>query len=455
MQKKAIANWGNYPVIDATESSFQTVDQLRVQLYRNKASIARGMGRCYGDAALSEHIISTLDCNNFISFDTANGIIDCQAGVTLDNILQVVVPEGWFLPVTPGTRYITVGGAVASDVHGKNHHVDGTFGAHVIDMDVMIGDGSLVTCSSTEHPDLFQATCGGMGLTGIITRVKFALKPVESCYINEKKIKAKNLDEVFDLFQQYKHVTYSVAWIDCLKGGTSFGRSILMLGEHAKKSELPAKLAAAPLQLPKQANLNFPFYLPGFVLNKLSIKAFNEVFYRKQMAKESQSIIPYTPFFYPLDAVQNWNRMYGRRGFVQYQMVFPLSVSKEALIKLLDKIRRKGFGSFLAVLKLFGEQDSLISFPMEGYTLALDFPVKNGLFEFLDELDKLVDEYGGRIYMSKDARMSKELLHKSYPHIDKFWSIVEKYNPDNKLASLQSARLFTHKIKSNQPCQIY
>lgn len=439
---KPITNWGNYPVIQATEETFQTTAQLKHCVQKYDSVIARGLGRCYGDAALNDHIISSLNYNKFLSFDALNGIIDCQAGVSLNEVLNVAVPKGWFLPVTPGTRYITVGGAVASDVHGKNHHVDGTFGEHVLNMDVMIADGSVITCSSQQYADLFEATCGGMGLTGIITRVRFSLKPIETSYISEKKIKAANLDEIFELFQQHQHVTYSVAWIDCLKGGKNFGRSILMLGEHTKRNELTEKKHIENhLKIPAEKTLNFPFYLPGFVLNQYSIKAFNEVFYFKQTAKETNKIIPYTPFFYPLDAIGNWNRMYGKKGFVQYQMVFPLSVSKVALTEMLHRISKKGFGSFLAVLKLFGKQDSLISFPMEGYTLALDFSVKDGLFSFLDELDELVLQYGGRIYMSKDARMSKELLNKSYPRLETFKAIVHKYNPDKKFTSLQSKRL--------------
>src|SRR2546423_5256162 len=230
MMKKTIANWGNYPVMESDEKSFAFDEQLQ-ELFRTEAHfIARGNGRCYGDASLAEITVSTLKYNNVLSFDSINGIFECQSGITLDQVLEVIVPKGWFLPVTPGTKYITVGGAVASDVHGKNHHVDGSFSRHVLEIDVLLASGEKITCSPSEHTDLFWATCGGMGLTGIITRVKFDLKRIETSYIKQKQIKAANLDEVLKLFDDYKHYTYSVAWIDCLQKGNEFGRSILILG---------------------------------------------------------------------------------------------------------------------------------------------------------------------------------------------------------------------------------
>src|SRR6476469_8903373 len=220
MMKKNIANWGNYPVVETEEKSFAFSDQLLETLKHTDAVIARGNGRCYGDASLEKNTISTLKFDKILSFDTINGIFECQSGITLDQVLDVVVPKGWFLPVTPGTKLITVGGAVASDVHGKNHHVDGSFSAHVIEMDVLLAGGETITCSPSVHSDLFWATCGGMGLTGIITRVKFGLKKIETSYIRQKQVKAENLDELLQLFETYKQYTYSVAWIDCLKKGS-------------------------------------------------------------------------------------------------------------------------------------------------------------------------------------------------------------------------------------------
>jgi len=438
--KKIIANWGNFPVMETEEKSFTFEKDLAQTLNESKDIIARGNGRCYGDASLATNTISTLKYDKIITFDIENGIFECQSGLTLDKILEVIVPKGWFLPVTPGTKFITVGGAIASDVHGKNHHVDGCFSHHVIDMDVVVEGGNRITCSPYLNSDLFWATCGGMGLTGIITRAKFDLKKIESSYIKQKQIKAKNLEEVIQLFEEYKHYTYSVAWIDCLKRGNHFGRSILMLGEHAGLEDLDEKKRKDPLKLPGKKQITFPFTLPSFVLNQFTVKAFNFLFYGKNLKKQINNIISYEPFFYPLDAVLHWNRGYGKRGFVQYQFVLPLE-SKQGLIEILKKINDKGLGSFLAVLKVFGKQDDLISFPKEGYTLALDFPVRKGLFEFLDELDKVVLDYGGRLYLSKDARMKSEIFWNGYSNAQKFLDIVKKYNPYFKFNSIQAHRL--------------
>lgn len=438
--KKPIANWGNYPVIESDEKSFVFTEQLKKIIDTDSSFIARGNGRCYGDASLSENTISTLKYDKILSFDTESGVFECQSGITLDQILAVVIPKGWFLPVTPGTKFITIGGAVGSDVHGKNHHVDGSISNHIVEMDMMLGSGEIITCSKTLHQDLFEATCGGMGLTGVIVSVKFGLKKIETSYIRQKQIKAENLQELIALFDDYSSYTYSVAWIDCLKKGKQFGRSILMLGEHAAVNELADEQKKAPLKLPAKKQITFPFNLPSFVLNQFSVKAFNFLYYHKNFTREIDNIVSYEPFFYPLDAVLHWNRMYGKNGFVQYQFVLPLD-AKQGLIEILNRISDEGLGSFLAVLKVFGKQESMISFPKEGYTLALDFPVKKGLLEFLDELDEVVLKYNGRLYMSKDARMKPEMLTGGYPDLPKFKSIIKKYNPHGKVRSVQSDRL--------------
>lgn len=443
MQKR-LANWGNYPAVASDESVFTQEDQLRKYVVSNTHMIARGNGRCYGDASLGKHSISMLKYDKMLAFDTTNGIVDLQAGVTLDQILDIIVPQGWFLPVTPGTKYITVGGAVASDVHGKNHHVDGAFSGHIIDMDVLTGSGETICCSATNHTDLFWATCGGMGLTGVITRVKFSLKKIATAYIKQTQLKARNLEEVIRLFDEYKHYTYSMAWIDCLQKGDSFGRSILIVGEHATPEELSAQQKKAPLILPAKRKLTVPFNLPSFALNTFTVKAFNWLYYGKNYKKVMHKVIPYEPFFYPLDAILHWNRGYGKAGFVQYQFVVSLE-QKDGLVAILQRISDKGWGSFLAVLKVFGKQDSLISFPMEGYTLALDFPIRKGLFEFLDELDEIVLQYGGRLYLSKDARMKQEIFWNSYPNAGRFADIVKQYNHNDRFESLQSERLLLTK----------
>ncbi|HUX84420.1 MAG TPA: FAD-binding oxidoreductase [Chitinophagaceae bacterium] len=443
--KKKIANWGNYPVVISEEQSFTLEEEARASLEGMDSVIGRGNGRCYGDASLGDTTFGTLKFDKVLSFDRGQGIFTCESGITLDQILKIIVPSGWFLPVTPGTKFITVGGAVASDVHGKNHHVDGAFSNHVVSMDILVASGKVLTCSGSLLPDLFEATCGGMGLTGLILRVSFRLKKIESSYIRQKQIKATNLDHVLSLFEQYRHYTYSVAWIDCLKKGNHFGRSILILGEHATRSELSPSQTRDPLKLPRQTQFVFPFTMPSFVLNPITVKAFNFLVYNKNFMPEMDSVVSYEPFFYPLDSFLHWNRAYGKAGFVQYQFVLPFE-SKTALIEIMTKISDQGMGSFLTVLKTFGPQQSIISFPMEGYTLAMDFPVRRGLFAFLDQLDRIVLEHGGRIYLSKDARMSPEVFWNSYRDADRFMEIVRRYNPEYKFRSMQSDRLLLTKI---------
>ena len=427
---KKISNWSNYPI---RETEFVTWNGTLKD--DAKKSIPRGMGRCYGDASISDRTISMLKHNLILAFDEEKGIVKCQSGVTLKEVLDVFVPRGWFLPVTPGTKYITVGGALASDVHGKNHHVDGCFGDHVDSIELIQSNGVKMACSAQENQEIFNATRGGMGLTGIVETVTFRLKKIETSFIKQKQIKARSLPEILALFDEYKGHTYSMSWIDCLKGGKGFGRSIMMAGEHASVEDLTHSQRQQPLNTGKGNLINMPINLPSFALNKLSIKAFNALYYAKNTKKEIENVVHYDGFFYPLDSILNWNRMYGKAGFVQYQFVLPLGTSKEGLEEILNQIRIKGWGSFLAVLKLFGKQDSLISFPMEGYTLALDFPIRKGLFEFLDELDKIVLEKGGRIYLSKDARMQSKAFWEGYPNAKKFQSIIRKINPDYRLYS--------------------
>lgn len=433
-----IANWSNYP---KEKSSFQhplfneDFDDL---MKESPPFIIRGNGRCYGDASLAPCIVSTLKFSRILFFDDAKGMFTCQSGLMLSEVLEVIMSRGWFLPVTPGTKFITVGGAVASDVHGKNHHKDGSFSQHIIAMRILTPQGERVMCSPTENSELFWFTCGGMGLTGIILEVTFKLKRIETGYIKQLQVKSRNLDETLDLFDQYSHYTYSVAWIDCLKTGNHFGRSILKAGEHAAVAELNISKQVYP----KSPNtFSVPFQFPSFALNGLSVKAFNTVYYHKNYKREINSLLSYDSFFYPLDAILHWNRIYGKRGFIQYQFVIPKDKGKAGIRDILTRIANKGWGSFLAVLKLFGAQQGLISFAMEGYTLALDIPINANLFKFLDELDLVVKEYGGRIYLTKDARMKAEIFHDTYPNASRFTSFLKKIDPDKKIVSSLSKRL--------------
>lgn len=432
--------WGRYLKIDATSRTFDGDDQLRrlIETLPPGSMIARGLGRSYGDSSLAENLLSSKRLNRFISFDDGTGDLVCESGVSLSEILDVFVPRGWFVPVTPGTRFVTVGGAIASDVHGKNHHREGSFSNHLLWIEVLIADGTLVRCSQSENRELFLATCAGYGLTGVIVRAALRLRKIETAYIRERTIKTKNLDEVLVAFDEHAGWTYSVAWIDCLSGGKDLGRSVLMLGEHALADELHG--VDSPLRPGLNRELSVPVEFPGFVLNSFTVRAFNAVYYGKAVSREH--LVRYEPYFYPLDGVHNWSRIYGKRGFIQYQFVVPKESGKEALRKILHRTASHGLGSFLAVLKLFGKQDApYLSFAREGYTLALDFPVNTGLFGELNELDSIIRDYGGRLYPTKDARMSPEMMRAGYTRINEFEEVREKVDPSRRFASLQSRRL--------------
>lgn len=424
-----VTNWGNFPVVEKEVKSEDSLQKIKDFVKSNNEIIARGNGRCYGDASLSEHIFSTKRLNKFISFDRLNGIIECESGVLLADILEVVVPQGYFLYVTPGTKFISVGGAIASDVHGKNHHAEGCFSEYVIEFSLLNENGEVLKCSREENSEKFWSTIGGMGLTGIILSAKFKLKNIETAYIRQESIKAENLDEIFKLFEESEFWTYNVAWIDCLQTGKNIGRSIMMRGEHAFKHQLPKKLQENPLRLKKKFSPTVPFYFPNFVLNNLTVKLFNFLYFNKQRSKEIKNYIDYETFFYPLDAVNDWNKIYGKTGFIQYQMVIPKEKGKEGMKRILETIAKSGNGSFLAVLKLFGKNnpEAYNSFPFEGYTLALDFKVNSKLKNLVEKLDAIVEEFGGRIYLTKDS-MSKSSLTNYLQNVQnpKFVSLQHK-----------------------------
>ena len=437
-----VSNWGNYPEVAAKLYTFTEVEEARALLSHINRAISRGNGRCYGDSALAENIISTLRYNKFLAFDPQNGLLCCQAGVTLSDILEVIVPRGWFLPVTPGTKLITIGGAIASDVHGKNQHKDGTFCEYVVQLELMLANGELVTCSRNENTELFFSTCGGMGLSGLILNVMIRLKPIETAYIRQETIRARSLDHLMDLFEASAGWTHSMAWIDCLTQGQDMGRGILMRGEHARLGELTtAAQRQRPLIIKPRRKLNVPFALPNFTLNRFTVRAFNYLYYHHHPDRPVTRLVDYDVFFYPLDAIANWNRIYGKRGFTQYQFILPRSAGRAGLANLLRTIAGSGAGSFLAVLKLYGPQYGYLPFAMEGYSLALDFPITSGLFDLLNELDKMVLAYGGRLYLTKDARMSREMFLAGYPQAELFIEKVSQFNPDAKFRSLQSNRL--------------
>lgn len=425
--------WGRYPRLDAQVTQPLSVTQCAAALQGAAPLIARGLGRSYGDSALAPQVLSTCHLDHFQAFDAASGLLTCAAGVSLDSILRTFVPRGWFLPVTPGTRFVTVGGAIASDVHGKNHHVDGTFSAHVRRIDLLLGNGERVAASPTENTDLFLATCGGMGLTGIILSATVQLKPIRASDLIETTIKAPSLDAVLEAFDVHMASTYSVAWIDCLARGASLGRSLLMLGEHATDG---------PLTVQTKPPKSVPFDLPAGLLNRASVQAFNTLYYGRVRRTQSTRRIPFEPFFYPLDALLDWNRLYGKAGFVQYQFVLPKDAGVAGLREMLELITRSGRSSFLAVLKVFGAANANhLSFPTAGYTLAIDFKVEPAVFKLLDALDCVVLHHGGRIYLTKDARMTETTFKASYPRWLEFEQVRARWHAHGKFASVQSRRL--------------
>lgn len=430
---RQLYGWGRYPRLETQLAQPLSATQCGATLQASAPLIAHGLGRSYGDSALAPQVLCTRYLNHFQAFDAATGLLTCAAGVSLESILHSFVPRGWFVPVTPGTRFVTVGGAIASDVHGKNHHGEGTFCAHVRHLELLLGNGERVRVSPAEHPDLFHATCAGMGLTGIILSASVQLKRIRSSDILETTLKAPNLEAVLEAFEAHAGATYSVAWIDCLARRASLGRSLLMLGEHAPDGAL----AVQPRQ-PRPV----PFDLPAALLNRATVQVFNTLYYARAQRRQSTRRIPFEPFFYPLDALAQWNRLYGKHGFVQYQFVLPKAAGVAGLREVLERIARSGRGSFLAVLKVFGAANAnLLSFPVGGYTLALDFKAEPAVFELLDTLDRIVLHHGGRLYLAKDARMSEATFKASYPRWAEFEATRARWHAHGHFASLQSHRL--------------
>ncbi len=414
-------SWGRFPKVH-----YKAVKQIYwrhepVSFEDDTPTLPVGQCRSYGDVCLNEDgiILDATHLSRLITFDTQSGILRCEAGMTLEDILDVIVPRGWFLPVTPGTKYITVGGAIANDIHGKNHHRAGTFGRHVTRFELLRSNGEQLICSPEENVDLFRATIGGLGLTGLILWAEFKLIPIETAMIDVEKIRFSNLDEFFEVSgDSDRDYEYTVAWVDCLAKGEHMGRGIFMRGNHAT--------GAYPLTPDHHQNLAVPVDFPNFVLNPLSMKLFNEAYYNIQRQKQVNTITHYDPFFYPLDAVKQWNRIYGSRGFLQYQCVTPPDNQRHTIGNIIERIARSGNASFLAVLKEFGDVSSpgLLSFPRPGVTLTLDIPFQgNKTLRLLDELDNVVRKAGGALYPAKDARMSPDNFKAFYPQ----WQELSRY----------------------------
>jgi decaprenylphospho-beta-D-ribofuranose 2-oxidase len=437
---RRLAGWGRYPVVETELRRPERLADLVTLVRAGGSVVGRGLGRSYGDAALNGAgrtvLFERLD--RLLSFDEATGVLECEAGVTLEDVLAVFAPRGWLPPVCPGTQHVTVGGAVACDVHGKSHHQDGTFGRHVLELQVVTAAGEAVRCSRDRHPDLFRATIGGMGLTAFIVEVKLRLQRMASPWIGVDYDRARDLDGALRLFADSdERYAYSVAWIDCLARGRSLGRAVLMRGNPLSAADAPQRRYDGGLAA------GVPFELPGIALNPLTIRAFNTLYYRRHPAAARGVATHYRPFFFPLDGIRNWNRLYGRRGFLQYQLVVPVDGGREALVRILELARRAS-GSFLAVLKRFGAApaEGLLSFPAAGYTLALDFPAgRSGLLPLLDELDEVVIRSGGRVYLAKDARLRAAAFRAMYPHLPAWLDTKRAWDPDGVFCSDLGRRL--------------
>ena len=439
-----LSGWGRHPVLDCRVERLRDGEALPALLRRGDTLIARGNGRSYGDAALNPDLtLCMLGMDRMQAFDAGTGLLTCEAGVLLADILDTFAPRGWFPPVMPGTRFVTVGGMIAADVHGKNHHRDGTFGAHIESLVLATADGEVRTCGRAEHASLFHATVGGMGLTGVILSASFRLQPIETTFLMEETLAAPDLDEALALFEASQEWPYSAAWIDCLARGAKLGRAVMARGAFMDRAALPPRLASDPLRPARAGKLAVPIDAPSVLLNRFSIGLFNELHYRRGRACAGARLVHFDPFFFPLDRIQAWNRLYGRRGFVQHQCVLPKGEGLAGIAALLERTAAAGQGSFLAVLKLFGPAgDGLMSFPMEGYTLALDFPMRNGALALLEELDKIVLRHGGRIYLAKDARCAPERMREGYPRLDAFKAVrAEAAGAPPKFASALSRRL--------------
>lgn len=440
LNKRTLTGWGNYPQCDSLVASPSTLDELKT-LAKEKTIIARGNARSYGDSSISKHItIEMKNFNKIIDFNKDTGEITAEAGVILSELIFKYLPIGFFPYVTPGTKYVSVGGMIASNIHGKNHHIEGSMSNYVVWVDVIQNDGSIIRCSKTDNPELFNWTIGGMGLTGIIYRACFRFKKVKSSWITSKKVITKNLEDTIDAMENNINATYSVAWIDCISKGSSQGRSVVLLGEHSTEKDIDISKQNL-FDVKETKKISIPFFLPSFFMSYYLLKIFNFFYYNFNKYSKRVSLQSWDKYFYPLDNLKDWNKLYGKNGFYQFQCVIPVQESKKALKEILSTINDSHLGSFLAVLKKFGCDSSSISFPMEGYTLALDFPRSKKVESLLDKLDKLVIKYNGRFYLTKDSRLSSSSFLMSDIRVEEF----KKYRNQNKLKhhfeSYQSDRL--------------
>ncbi len=420
---RTAASWGRFPLV---RQGVLPLHWRSDPLPATTGSVLPyGMGRSYGDCCLNDGgtVLLTRGLDRLIEFDPATGLLRAECGVTLDEILGLAVPRGWFLPVTPGTRFVTLGGAIANDVHGKNHHVDGTLGRHVTRLELLRSDGTRRVLSPQQDADWFAATVAGMGLTGLITWAELRLRRIAGPVIRQDVIPFRGLDEFLQLSADVGQTRrYSMAWVDVLARGKALGRGVFTCGDHWTESDGPM-----PAMTPARRH-RMPVDLPGWVLNRGSVWMFNHAYSWAHRRRRAGQAVHYEPFFYPLDAILDWNRMYGRSGFLQYQCVVPVRPDAVAARAILDRVAGSGAASFLAVLKIFGDAVSpgMLSFPRPGLTLALDFPIRDqATFRLCDDLDVIVRQAGGAVYPAKDARMSAAAFQAFFPRVDEFRRFVD------------------------------
>ncbi len=419
-------SWGRYPFATPAEITHPEGPNYAVETSQpGRLLLPRGLGRSYGDSCLNNGhaLLVTSRMRRVLHFDHDTGVLRAESGLSLAEILTFSVPEGWFLPVSPGTKFVTLGGAVANDIHGKNHHRAGTFGRHVRRMAIQRSDGSTTECSPEQNSALFNATVAGLGLTGLITWVEIQMTRIPSPFLTTRYTRFRNLDEFFDISRrEEEQFEYTVAWVDCTAEGNRLGRGIFMAGNFTAATR---RTPASALSIP------FPCDAPPWFLNSYAIRAFNSLYYHQQLSRIKESIRHYEPFFYPLDRILNWNRMYGKRGFFQNQLVVPATDSKDsasAIKEIFTRVSRSKKASFLAVLKSFGPLTSpgLMSFPRAGITLVLDFPYDGPeTLQLLSDLDQVVRSAGGAINPSKDARMPQDLFLSAYPRVKEFETFID------------------------------
>ncbi len=423
MTVERISSWGNVFKPEQVVFDLRSRCDAFPDLDGISTVLPFGNGRSYGDSCLNigGGLLKTRGLDRFIHFDPQSGVLACEAGTLLNEILDRFVPEGWFLPVTPGTCFVTVGGAIANDVHGKNHHTAGTFIHHVRRFELLRSDGRRLLCSPTENSEWFAATAGGLGLTGVITWVELQLRRIPGPHMDVETLRFTHLEEFLELASQSdRDFEYTVAWVDCLGKGRQLGRGLLQRANHT----------SSPSGLPRkgQRRLSVPFTPPFSLVNPASLRAFNTAYYNLPLSSRRRALVDYRSFFYPLDGILHWNRLYGPRGLFQYQCVIPTPAGREGTAALLEAIGRSGMGSFLAVLKVFGSLESpgLLSFPEPGITLALDFPNRGEPLERLfATLDSIVGDADGRLYPAKDGRMPARLFRSGYPRWQEFCRFVD------------------------------